>query len=259
MPSAAALLEQRDAAMQALKLARGATLAGGKFKPLGKCEKGFAPVFATLPVHAVHEIAPARAGEAPAAAGFVAALAASWGKGPIIWAREAAIAAEEGEFYPPGLRDFGLDLSRVIIIDAKKRADALWATEEALKLPGAVAIAEIGPNGAALDLVVTRRLSLTAAEHKSTALVLSHLRERGPSAAWSRWSIGAAPSSAPNRELGAPRFAADLTRLRNAIGERRWTLEWDAHAKRFTDLTLGGDLAQPSADRPLDPRKASAG
>lgn len=258
MSSVEALLEKREAGKPAVTLARGMALVGS-FKPLGKSEKAFARLFASLPAHAAHEIEPARGGEAPAAAGFVAALAACWGKGPIVWAREAAVAAEEGEFYAPGLRDLGLDLSRLIIIDAKKRADALWATEEALKLPGAVAIAEIGPNGAALDLVVTRRLSLSAAEHKSTALVLSHLRERGPSAAWSRWSIGSAPSSAPNRELGLPRFAADLNRLRNAIGERRWTLEWNANAREFTDLTLGGDLAQPSADRPLDPRRASAG
>jgi protein ImuA len=255
--SAAALLEKREAGRAALALTRGATLS--PLQPLGRGERDFARLFASLPAHAAHEISPAGPGEGTAAAGFVAGLAALWSKGPIVWEREAAVRAEEGELYPPGLVALGLDLSRLLIVDAKKRSEALWATEEALKIPGAVAIAEIGPNGAALDLVATRRFSLSAAEHKSTALILSHLRGRGPSSAWTRWTIASAPSFALGRELGAASFRADLKRMRNALGERRWTLEWSPHARQFTDISLGGDLAQRAIDRPFDPRRTSTG
>lgn len=225
---------------------------------LKKSEADFSRLFAALPRAAAHEITPAEPGEGPAAAGFAAALAALWGDGPIVWSREAGVSAEDGELYPPGLAALGLPLSRVIIVDAKKRFEALWAAEEALKIKGAIAIAEIGPRGAPLDLVASRRFAMSAAEHGSTALIVSHIRARAASAAWSRWTIGSAPSSAPAREIGLPAFSAHLTRLRHAAGERRWLLEWNAHDRTFRE-TLAGDLVQPSANGQADPAWARAG
>lgn len=226
---------------------------------LERSEKDFASLFSGLPVHAAHEIGPTAPGDGIAAAGFVACLACLWSRGPIVWAREAGIGAEEGALYPPGLFQNGLDLARVIVIDVKKRQDALWATEEALKIKGAVAICEIGPRGTALDLAPSRRLALSAAEHRSTALIVPHLRGGAPSAAWSRWRIASAPSSAPNRELGRARFSASLIRMRNSIGERRWVLEWNEDARSFTDVTLGRDLATESGDGQAHPFARRAG
>lgn len=272
MPASAALLERRRAATALLVskngLQQGATLIRKPgFARLERSEKDFSRLLSSLPAHAAHEIGPAAPGDGIAAAAFAACLACLWSTGPVVWAREAAIGAEEGALYPPGLLQNGLDPSRVIVIDVKKRQDALWATEEALKIKGAVAICEIGPRGTPLELAPSRRLALSAAEHKSTALIVPHLRGGAPSGTWTRWRVAAAPSSAPNRELGRPRFSADLIRMRNSIGERRWILEWNIDARRLTDVTqdptqdraLGGDLAAESGDRPADPRARRAG
>jgi protein ImuA len=233
---------------------------------LPKGDNDFTRLFAKLPRTATHEIAPTGPGEGPAAAGFAACLAALWlnqlgstgQTAPIVWAREAAVAQEEGELYPPGLAGLGLPLDRLIVVNAKKRVDALWAAEEALKVKGAVAIAEIGPAGAPLDLTASRRLALSAAEHGSTALIVSHTKAHASSAAWTRWRIGAAPSSAPGRELGSPRFSVNLVRMRHALGERAWLLEWNADAKNFNAF-MARDLAAAPADRPADQARASAG
>lgn len=264
MPAGSTLLDRRRATTALLVskngLQQGATLIRKPgFARLGWSEKDFTRLLSSLPAHAAHEIGPAAPGDGIAAAGFAACLACLWSSGPVVWAREAAISAEEGALYPPGLLQNGLDPARVIVIDAKKRQDALWATEEALKIKGAVAICEIGPREAPLELAPSRRLALSAAEHKSTALIVPHLRGGAPSAAWTRWRIASAPSSAPNRELGAPRFSADLIRMRNSIGERRWTLEWNANARCFTDVMLGRDLAAEPGDRPADSRTCRAG
>jgi protein ImuA len=268
MPAGSALLDRRRAATALLasrkELQQGAALI---VKPglarLERSEKNFTRLLSSLPIHAAHEIGPAAPGDGTAAAGFAACLACLWARGPVVWAREAGIGAEEGALYPPGLFQNGLDLARVIVIDVKKRQDALWATEEALKIKGAVAICEIGPRGVPLELAPSRRLALSASGHKSTALIVPHLRGGAPSAAWSRWRIASAPSCAPNRELGRPRFSADLIRMRNSIGERRWVLEWNEDARSFTDVTqdraLGRDLAAESGDRPADPRARRAG
>jgi protein ImuA len=220
----------------------------------------FPALLAGLPRAAVHEIAPARPGDGPAASGFAAALAVFWaGKGfPVVWAREAAVRAEEGELYPPGLAQFGLDLSRLMIVDAQKRPDALWAAEEALKTPGAVAIVEIGARGSALDLAATRRLALAAESHRATALLIDHSRARAPSAAWTRWAIAAAASAAPDKEVGPPAFAAQLLRMRNALGGRSWIVEWRSDETVFRE-TMGGDLAQPALHRSAGPARRRAG
>lgn len=260
--AAAALLASKNGLQQGAALIQKPGFARPAFAHLGQSEKDFARLFSSLPVHAAHEISPAAPGDGIAAAGFASALACLWSNDLIVWVREAPIGAEEGALYPPGLLRHGLDPARVIVIDAKKRQDALWATEEALKIKAAVAICEIGPRGAALELAPSRRLALSAAEHRSTALIVPHLRRGAPSAAWSRWRIAAAPSSAPNRELGPPRFTADLIRLRNSIGERRWILEWNANARSFTEIppsALGRDLAAEPGDRPADPRARRAG
>lgn len=268
MPASLALLDRRRAATALLvskkELQQGATLIRKPgFARLERSEKDFARLLSGLPVYAAHEIGPAAPGDGIAAAGFAACLACLWSRGPVVWTREAGIGAEEGALYPPGLFQNGLDLARVIVIDVKKRQDALWATEEALKIKGAVAICEIGPRGAPLELAPSRRLALSAAEHRSTALIVPHLRGGAPSGAWSRWRIAPAPSSAPNRELGRTRFSVDLIRMRNSIGERRWVLEWNADARNFTDvspdLTLGRDLVAESGDGSAHPRARRAG
>ncbi len=182
----------------------------------------------------LHELCPAGPGAEAAALGFSLGLAASWaGQAGVIWAGEDGVFAEDGAPYPPGLVQFGLDSSRLILIRAPKREECLWAAEQALAAPGAVVICALSGRGRALDLKATRRLLLFAERNHARCLLVRPLAEA--SAAWTRWRVSSAPSQAEERELGAPAYALELMRNRAGPAGARFTIEWNAHARCFTE------------------------
>lgn len=182
----------------------------------------------------LHELCPVGPGAEGAAVGFSLGLAASWaGQAGVIWAAEDGVFAEDGAPYPPGLIQFGLDPSRLILVRAPKREECLWAAEQALAAPGAVVICALGGRGRALDLKATRRLLLFAERNHSRCLLVRPLAEA--SAAWTRWRVAPAPSNAEERDLGAPAYALELMRNRAGPVGARFTIEWNAHARRFTE------------------------
>src|SRR5687767_15209543 len=75
---------------------------------------------------AVHEVLAADPG---AAAGFCGLLLAR-ARGTVLW-----IAAEP-DAWPPGLARFGLSPADLVLVQAPRRQDALWAMEESLRCPG---------------------------------------------------------------------------------------------------------------------------
>lgn len=178
----------------------------------------------------LHELCPAGTGAEAAALGFGLGLAASWG-GPVFWAGEEGVFAEEGAPYPPGLAQFGLDLSRIIVIRAAKREETLWAAEEALSAAGAVVICALSARGKPLDLKVTRRLLLFAERNHSRCLLVRPLAEA--SAAWTRWRVSPAPSSDDPHELGTAAYALTLMRNRAGPSGACFTIEWNAYARCF--------------------------
>jgi protein ImuA len=208
-----------------------------------------------LEVGRLHE-ALTQAGADGAGRGFL--LGAAQGLSPrlLVWVREAGV--DGGAPYAPGLSQFGIDLSRLIVIEARRRAEALWAAEEGLKQTGAVVLLELGARGKPLDLLITRRLALAAQTHATTVLALrgdASAMVPPPSAAWTRWRIRTARSRGEHRdEAGAPTLEAELFRHRG--GEhRRFLLEWTDGA--FRAEALGGDLAAPAVDGQAEaPRRA---
>lgn len=182
-----------------------------------------------------------------AAHGFLLAAAAALAPELLVWVRDAGLDA--GAPYAPGLAQYGLQLERLLVVQARRRAEALWAAEEGLKQAGAVVLLELGARGRPIDLLVTRRLGLAAQTYGTTVLAL-----RGdagaappPSAAWTRWRVRSAPShSAYADEVGAPAFEAELVRHRGGA-RGRFFLEWSNGA--FRAEALGGDLAAPAFDR----------
>jgi protein ImuA len=182
-------------------------------------------------------------------------LAASWaGQAGVIWAGEEGVFSEDGAPYPPGLVQFGLDPSRLILVRAPKREECLWAAEQALAATGAMVICALGGRGKPLDLKATRRLLLFAERNHSRCLLVRPLAEA--SAAWTRWRVSQAPSNAEDSELGPPAYALELLRNRAGPAGVRFTIEWNAHARRFDDLAR--DRSAASKDRPADPIRASA-
>jgi protein ImuA len=147
--------------------------------------------------------------------------------------------------------------------------------EEALRCRAiGVAIGEIrGARG--VDTVAMRRLSLAAAGHGATALLLRTTPDEAPSTAATRWIVGASPSwpfpsSFPERQgdiplaeggsrsahgIGPPRLRVQLVRNRRGrIGS--WIMEWNRVGQCFV---LASTILEPVADAAADrPHRAIA-
>jgi hypothetical protein len=205
------------------------------------------------------EICPAATGDAATAFGFALAWALTQSTGLILWAFPEHMEAEHGGFYAEGLAQFGVPLERVLFVRAPNQIDALWAAEQALNLPGAVALCSIAPSPKPMSLTPSRRLILLTEKYQSRC-VLARFDEPLASAAWARFSVRSAPSQAEARELGAPAFDVRLTRNRAGPAGQNWRLIWNAHdhalipAPQFTkDGALDGDLAEPAFNRSAEP------
>lgn len=161
---------------------------------------------------ALHEFTAATAALADDAAVtlFVAgasARAASGSASPVLWV------ATRDDFHAPGLEQAGLPAVDVIHVRPRDDAAVLAVVEDAIRdgSPAAV-VGEVSR----MAMVATRRLQLAAADADMPVLVLRRRRSRDrdplaePSAAWTRWRIGTAPSA----RLDAP-----------GVGRARWRVE----------------------------------
>lgn len=196
------------------------------------------------------EICPTGSGDATASLGFALAWALTQAKGLILWAFPEHLEAEHGGFYAEGLTQFGVPLERILFVRAPNQTDALWAAEQALNLPGAVALCSIAPSPKPMSLTPSRRLILLTEKYQSRC-VLVRFDEPSASAAWARFSVKSAPSEAANRELGAPAFDIRLTRNRAGPAGQSWRLIWNAHDHALIPAqhALDGDLAEPAFNR----------
>ncbi|TDG26668.1 ImuA family protein [Paracraurococcus ruber] len=174
---------------------------------------------------AVHEVLAADPG---AAAGFCAlVLARSRGPegGAVLWI------APEPDAWPPGLFRFGLSPADLVLVQAPRRQDALWAMEECLRCPG-VAGALLAVDG--LDLTAARRLQLAAEAGGALGLLLRPEAEAegGATAALTRWRVGALAGTGSAHDLGDPRWRLDLLRCRGGRPQG-WDVTWRSAAERL--------------------------
>jgi protein ImuA len=153
------------------------------------------------------------------------------------------------DLYGPGLAAYGLDPARIVLVQAPRDGEILWAMEEGLRTPGiAAVVGEVGT----LAAVASRRLQLAAERSGITAFLLRRWRDGGraarernlPNAAVTRWRIAALPSHPPPGEpgVGRPRWQVELLRCRG--GEPAC---WEAEE---ADATGHVSLASALADRP---------
>ncbi len=206
-----------------------------------------------LPAGALAEVRPATYPDGPAALGLMVALAAGAARtrpGPVIW-RDPPRAAgfDWGTLYGPGAQALGLDPERLILLAARREADALWALEEAARAPGVAAVCAV-LTGSDAPLAGVRRLQLAA---ESTGVFLLTARPADAPAlpgARTRWTVASAPSAPvvgvkPAAAVGDPvwrvTFEAKGAAARPAI---TLDLEWNHATHRVC-------LAAPLADRPL--------
>jgi len=237
-----------------------------------------------LSAGALHEVAAAREAETAAASGFALALAArmtSWRGAStatgnsydararnderavsvisgrhVLWIAEDLSLAENGAPYGPGLDGIGIAPERLITVATARERDVLWAMEEALRCRAlGMVIGEMRPRD--IDQVATRRLALAAAAGNALGLILRTAPDDGPSAAATRWVIGAAPSLNAERGpgVGPPRLLARLVRNRRGhLGA--WIVEWNSVEQRFKLATHSEPMAGSAFDRPRRPAVA---
>jgi protein ImuA len=215
---------------------------------------------------ALHEIAATRENHLPAATGFALALTIravkkagqpsnqNLSRPPataVIWIVEDLSLVENGALYGPGLEDTGISPDRLITVTAARGRDVLWAMEEALRCRAVgMVIGEM--RSPAIDPVATRRLSHTAAATGALGLLLRSAPDDAPSAATTRWIIGAVSSCEPGierRGLGPPRLSARLVRNRRGL-LGSWILEWNSVQQRFEVPTHSQPVAGAALDRP---------
>jgi len=85
------------------------------------------------------------------------------------------------EPYPPALKQWGVNLSRVLIVRPRQGKEALWAAEQALSSGNCAAVLLWSNH---LDDAASRRLQLAAEAGESWAIAFRSLRDRSlPSAA----------------------------------------------------------------------------
>lgn len=133
--------------------------------------------------------------------------------GPVLWA------SCRNDLYAPGLAQAGLASANVIHAQPRDDDALLAVVEDAVRdgTPSAV-VAEVGR----MSMVASRRLHLVAADADIPVLVLRRRRNREqdplaePSAAWTRWRIGSAPSGRlVVAGVGRPRWLVELARQRS--------------------------------------------
>jgi protein ImuA len=192
---------------------------------------------------ALHEIS--GASNDGAAAGFATALLARCAAdGPVLWI------ARSPDLSAAGLAALGMDTARLLVVNAPKRTDALWAFEEALRTPAvAGVVAEIDD----VDLTQSRRLQLAAETGGAAALLLRPVGERDrPSAARTRWHVAALPAAADG-DGRSRRWRINLARVQGGTANE-WCIEHRHDEWALADGTrpaVSRDLPAASGDRPV--------
>jgi protein ImuA len=175
-----------------------------------------------------------------ARAGFIASLLGR-GSGPILWCRSRRTALDIGDPYGPGLAGLGLDPARLVLVEAGKRTDLLWAMEEGARTKG---LAAIVAEGVMPDLTASRRLQLAAEAGDVLVFLLQSGRQAAASSALTRWFVVSVPSVAEADGPGRARWRIALWRCRGGGRPQDWIVEWD-------DASLSLSMVPPLADRLL--------
>jgi protein ImuA len=204
---------------------------------------------------AIHEVLATGPG---AAAGFCALLLgraarpmsldpmASTSCGSLLW-----IAADP-DAWPAGLAQFGISPADLVLVQARRPVDGLWAMEEALRCP---AVAGALLMLTELDLTSARRLQLAAETGGALGLLLrpDDGRAAGATAALTRWRVSSMCGTGEGaQDLGDPRWRLELLRCRGGR-PNAWTALWRSAAER-----LEIDPGEQSRAPQRQPRRSEA-
>jgi len=189
-----------------------------------------------------------------AAALFIAGCMARLG-GPVLWAMERC------DLFAPGLALAGLPPDRLLYAEAGRPEEVLRAMEEGLREPALAGV--VGEVTGRLSLSATRRLHLAAERTGALAFLLRRSRKpddpalEEPSAATTRWRIGAQPSGPPlPHRPGVPGLARARWRVEMVRGRGAQPGEWMVEA---CDATGHLGVVADFSNRSAGPSDAAAG
>ena len=201
----------------------------------------------------LHEVFADSVRDTGAALGFALAQASSQidaSRPAILFMQLQADALEVGLPYALGLKNFGFDLERLVLVRPHTITELLWAVEEAIACRAVAAVvADIVHPHKALDFTASRRLSLRAAASGASVFLVRYARDREATAARYRWKIVPHLSSAApfdDRAPGPPRWRVTLEK--GSLGKRRnATPAGDEYLVDWTD-----NVFTPADDRRRD-------
>jgi protein ImuA len=176
-----------------------------------------------FPSGAIHEFLTFEPEHAAATGGFIGGLLSVLMKqeGICLWLSSSR------RLFPSALKTFCLEPDKIIFVDLQREKDVLWATEEALKCKGIVAvIAEVRE----LTFMQSRRLQLAVEASRVTGFILrSEARRMCVTACVARWQVIPKQSVCADDlpGVGFPRWQVDLQKIRNGK-PGKWTVEWAA-------------------------------
>lgn len=207
-----------------------------------------------LPRAQLHEFYAAERDDAATAMGFAVALARIASAAPILWIRTEAGEREGGHVHATGLVELGLGPDRLLLAVVADAAAQLRVAADAARCAGiGTVVVEAWGRRHGLDLTATRRLMLAAEGSGVTILVVHADAAPIPSAAATRWSVAAAPSTALEANApGLPAFDIELLRRRGGPAGQRWRVEWNRDTNAFAPIAYERAAAPLSgADLPL--------
>lgn len=150
--------------------------------------------------------------------------------------------------YPPALLGHGIDLSQVIFVRPDSQADAMWATDQALRTP---AVAAVVAELEFIDDRSARRLQLAAERGGGLGLLLRGLAaRRSPSWSEVQWIVkGGGSRELPQPLSGSPfssstsrgrQLQVQLARVRGGQAGVTLRLEIEAATGAISASRLGG-------------------
>jgi len=126
--------------------------------------------------------------------------------------------------YPLGLLPYGIKLSRVLHVSARRHQDLAWAVMEALRCSQVSAVIALLDG---LDLTESRRLQLAAETSGATGFLLGHIASPPVASPITRWKISSIAGKSGQR-FSEPLWALDLLYCRGGR-PGSWILEWRDH------------------------------
>jgi protein ImuA len=203
----------------------------------------------------LHDIYAIEGEDGPSGAGFGIASTLAAGALPLLWLRTEAGERSQGRLHATGLIELGLSAESLVLGVVADEAALLRAAADAARCAGlgTVLVESVG-RAPGFDLTATRRLMLAAESSGVTILSLRIGAQPTPSAAATRWSVAAVPSTALDQGVGEgapgfPAFDVECLRRRGGPAGQRWRVEWDRDAKSFRGASLSGAGLSVAADR----------